>query len=212
MPIPLAPLLKFLAVPFSFLSRIGWFFIGTKFGRTGIIIILALLAFLFTPIKNSIEAGNPQEIIDVIVTRLVSGDNGMDQETNKIIELQEAGALTTKEMIMSLLRIYILFHFSFYILGWALWKVADLQDNSADLRNIIFTIVMLIILQVSGSIYLLSQKHEGDFSEDIEYILGDKSLIETAKFLNPVKGIINFVTHIDIFLEPLALFVERIYH
>lgn len=211
MPLPIEPIVKILASPFSFLGKITWFVVGSKFGRNGLIIFLVLLAFLFTPIKEAFNQKDPRILIEPIVTRLGSGDNGIDQETDFVVELSNSGQLTAKKMVLSFFKIFGLFYFSFYILGFLFWKLGDFQDDTHNARNLIFAIVAVLLLQVLGSIYILSQDHAGDFSSDIKYIIGERSLIDTIKFLNPIKGILNFFGNIDIFLEPVAKFMERIY-
>lgn len=208
---PLPALIKIFGGFFGKLGSGLWLVIGTKFGRTSTIIILVLLAFLYTPIKMAFQEKDLKLVIEPLVTRLASGDNGINQEANFVVELKEKGELERWQLLKSFFKITGLFYFSFFILWWFFWKIGDIQDDTHNLRNYIFATIMILLLQIFGSIYILSAEHEGSFTEDMKYIVGEKSLIETIKFLNPVKGLINLVTNIGIFLEPIASFVEKIY-
>lgn len=193
---------------FGGLGRVGWFVIGRRFARRSLIMILILVAFLRTPIIDSIDQGTPKPVIDTIVTKLGSGDNGINQETNDLKALEKR---TFWDLGKTLLKILGLFYLSFYLIGWFFWKLADWQNESMDARNIIFAVIMVFLLQLTGSIYLLADDHQGGFIEDANYIIGEKSLLDTVKFLNPIKGIINFARNIDLFLEPIATTIDTFY-
>jgi len=203
----LAVLGRFFGVVGGVFGKASLFLIGTKFGRRGIILAFVLLAIFFQPVKEAFNQGTPEPVIDTAVTRLASGDNGINQEVDDFIKIPEKGLM---DILKSVWKLFGYFYFSFLIIGWFFWKIADFQDDTHDLRNILFTIFMLLALQVGGSIYLLSSEHEGSFSEDLLYIIGDKSLTQTIKFLNPIKGIINLVTNLDAYLEPIATLSKQI--
>ena len=161
---------------------------------------------------DSFSQETPKPFVNALVVRLASGDNSIDTETNNLKEIILTRPLTTKELLFAGFKIYLAFHFSFFIIGFMFWKLGDFQDDTHNARNVFFAIFMVFFIQVFGSIYILSTEHAGSLKEDLEYLIGEKSLLETLAFLNPIKGIINLFRNLSIFIDPIATLVETIYN
>lgn len=192
----------FVSVIKSIWKGIAFFFLEAKARRT-LILVLLFLSIMWNPIKLSFQEHNARYAIDKFVSSLVSTDSGVQIEVTHALSLREENKLSTFSAIYSMLKI-IGFIYAFWLYGRFFYWLFDKWDTTSGAKNFIFAIIVILLLQVSGSLYIIYQDHNGGLLDDTKYVLGEKSAWEMVGYLNPVKGFITLAKNIDVYLDPLA--------
>jgi len=200
--------LGFFGTVFRGIGKVVSFFFIEKFGRNTLIIALILYFFLYAPTKIAINEKNPKIVIDVIMSKLVSADNGINLEVQAFKNEKQKGILNT---LKSLLKIATLF-WIFYFIGMIIYKTANAQSDISKGRNMTIAIVGVVLFQITGSLYIVFMEHSGTLKQDINYLIGEKPLKEIIVFvLNPIKGIWSFFANIEIYLDPFSKIPDRFF-
>lgn len=199
--------LGFFGTIFRGMGKAVSFIFIEKFGRNTMIIIMVLVFFLYAPVKTAVNEKSPKIVVDVIMSKLVSADNGINFEVENIKNKKDSGFL---DVLKSLLKILTLLYI-FWFVGTIFYKIGNAQNDTSKGRNTIIAVIGIILLQVIGSLYILFAEHHGSLKEDVKYVVGGKSFLSLISFLNPVKGIWNFGANIGIFIEPFSKSFKRLY-
>lgn len=138
--------------------------------------LISIIVLFFSAIVSSIEMKSPLPFVDAIGGKIVRADNAIYEKT---IEMKQS---TSKLSIIKALS-----H-----IGYELWAIlfvclviyflVSMQDKSEILKNLMYSFIVIFILQLCFNFYILSDSTT------------PHTFVEKAKLVVPFKGIISFLS------------------